>query len=231
ADNSGNAIGTPMARWKDLSPTGTVNNLSVVGSITLQPGDPQHNFNPWVTGFSNSNYFNGYDTALFKDYNTSGYSYSPLTIFGAARPTSAVKGLITGIDNESTNGGEPGFGIESSLYPSMYRYSNFISQTASGTSLQATLNRSSVFLYQPPYNSSHSGAGNLILGFNGNQNTVAGVSAAGSVVGPWLKIGYEGWTYGAFSGDIQEVVWYKSTLSATDINKVHSYLAIKYGVT
>jgi hypothetical protein len=235
ADNSGNTIGAAMTKWKDLSPNGSTNDLNtVVGSFTLQPGNAAHNFNPWTTGYSSSNYFYGSNNSQVAiDYTTNGgiYAFSPLTIFATARPTSAAMGCITGIDNDVSYAAEPGMGVDASRFPYFYRYGNNINTSATGAAMQSTLNKSSVFLYQPPYNASNTGTGTLTFGLDGNQSAIAGQNAASSLTGQHLGIGYSGFQLGAFTGDVQEVVWYKSTLSAADISRVQSYMAIKYGVT
>jgi len=234
ADNAGVTPGNMMTGWADVSPY--FNTIAAVGAMTLQAGDASHNFNPYTTGYSSSKYFSGSDVNIASDYNTNGvgYIYSPLTVFGAARATSTGMGAITGIDNDATYAAEPGFGINAVSainYPYIYRFGNGMNQTASNAIMKATLNQSSVYLYQPPYSATNSGTGNLLLGIDGNQQTIAGQSAASSLAGKNLQIGYSAWQLGVFPGDIQEVVWYKSTLSATEINRVNSYLALKYGTT
>lgn len=227
--------GVSATAWTDASLSGL--NLTAIGAPTVTAGDATHNFNTWTTGYSSSKYYS-YTGSNYSVFGGSAGSTgvgtpinTPLTVFGVARATSAAAGEITGIDNDATYGAEPGFGVQvsgSSLYPYTYRFTNGITQTAS-TGPTVTLGQASVYTYQPPPGTS--GTGNLIMGLNGTQTTISGVSATSSVVGSSLKIGYDGWNLGAFSGDIQEVVWFKSTLSASDISKVETYLALKSGTT
>ncbi|MCQ4142454.1 hypothetical protein [Chryseobacterium sp. EO14] len=231
SDASGTTPGSSMSKWADVSPY--QNDILTVGSMILQPGNAAHNFQPWTTNYSSSNYFSVSDTYLAPAGSS---IFSPLTIFGAARVTSASgESLLTGIDNETNNGIDPGFGLQPSSsvnYPFMWRFSNGILQRATNANMAATLSQSSVYLYQPPYNVSNSGTGNLLFGIDGFQQTFTGQNAASSLWGSYLKIGYNNYgTLNAFLGDIQEVIWYKSSLSPSEIAKVNSYLAIKYGTT
>lgn len=229
--------GATPASWADASGNGI--NLSVQsGAVTVNAGDANHNFNSWTTGYSSSNYYNYIDPAasntdlevnpVFGNYNTSSYLYTPITVFGIARPTSTGNSPITGIDNESVNGAEPALAIKS-LHPQFYRFSNGIDQTA--TSLTATVNQTSIFCSQPYPGASGSAAGNLIIGLDGKDTVIAGQNGSSSVAGPYLKIGYSSFGFGAFQGDIQEVVWYKAALNTADMQKVETYFALKYGTT
>lgn len=219
--------------WLDASQD-TINlRTPANGLITVNPGDAQHNYHPWTTGYSTANYFN-YDhptNAVFGAYGdtTGNLRYTPLTVFGAARPTAASNGEITGIDNELTTGAEPGFGVAASgttVKPRFYRFSNGVNQLTSG--IEATLQETGVYMYQPP--AATTGTGDLTLGLNGVRETFT-VNARSSVAGPYLKIGYSSYALDVFRGDIQEVIWYKATLSASDVDQVETYFAIKYGTT
>lgn len=227
--------GATATAWADVS--GNNINLSTNGtaSLTVNAGDAAHNFNSWTTGYSATNYYlyTSNTNAVFGAYGDTagGYRYTSLTVFGAARAIRAANGAITGLDNDVSYGAEPGFGVQAGggqLNPRSYRYGN--GYNAIATSQDIALGQTSVYLYQPPTNAS-TGTGNLILGLNGTQSVTSGVSARSSVAGPHLNVGYDGWTFGAFPGDIQEVIWYKATLDASDISKVETYLALKYGTT
>ncbi|GHV24602.1 hypothetical protein FACS1894176_01280 [Bacteroidia bacterium] len=85
-----------------------------------------------------------------------------------------------------------------------------------------TVNKSSIFGWKIDTT--------LDMRLNGKSST----SSVGnpSVYGSHLTIGYGTYTNGAyFPGDIQEVIRYNAGLSATEIQKVESYLAVKYGIT
>lgn len=228
--------GATATAWTDVS--GNNINLSTNGSgaVTVNAGDAAHNFHSWTTGYSSANYYlyTSNTNALFGAYGDTagGYRYTPLTVFGAARATSAANGAITGLDNDVSYGAEPGFGVQASggtLNPRSYRFGNGYNTIAASQNIQ--LKQTSVYLYQPPPGNASAGTGNLIFGLNGTQSVTSGVSARSSVAGPHLNVGYDGFTFGAFPGDIQEVVWYKATLGTNDISKVETYLALKYGAT
>lgn len=228
--------GATTTAWTDVS--GNSLNLSASGTstLTVNAGDAAHNFNPWTSGYSTTRYYlyTSDTNAVFGVWGDTagGYRYTPLTVFGAARATTAGNGAITGLDNDVSYGAEPGFGVRVSggtLHPRSYRYGNLYDATAA--SLDIPLAQTSVYLYQPPPGGPSAGTGNLIFGLNGTQSLTTGVSARSSVAGPHLNIGYDAWAFGAFPGDIQEVIWYKATLGANDISKVETYLAFKYGTT
>ncbi|WP_299014383.1 leucine-rich repeat protein, partial [uncultured Polaribacter sp.] len=66
-------------------------------------------------------------------------------------------------------------------------------------------------------------AGNLVQGSDNNTATLTGFTSS------FLGIGFN--TTRAFQGDIAEVIVYNSTLTNAELDKIYSYLAIKYGLT
>lgn len=228
-------------QWIDAS----INKLDLTSTagVTTNPGDQQHNFNTWTTGYSATKYYNFLDpnysanynaqiNPVFGNYNNDGVSYMPLSIYGVARATGATNGQITGLDNEINTGHEPGLNANvngTGLSPNFYRFSNGINQTA--TSLLAKLNETSVYFAHPyPGDGTATGTDNLILGLNGSEATITGQNKRSSVAGPYLKIGFAN-GLGFFNGDIQEVIWYKNILNTLEKQKVDTYLALKYGTT
>lgn len=231
--------------WTDAS----INSIDLLSNVsgstgpTINNGDQKHNFNTWTNKYSNVNYFNdvtgtsdvfgvwndgGGTTSASTDYG-SGYYYMPLTVFSVARDTltSGGSGLITGIDNELANASEPGFGVYGAKQR-FYRFGN--GAAASGDN--APINASAVYSWRLPKAESTAPAGtaNLTMGLNGvYTNTL--VNRRSSVAGPYVKIGYSASDWGAFPGDIQEVVWFKDSLSNADLAKVETYLSLKYGTT
>ena len=230
--------------WTDAS----INSIDLLSNVagstgpTINNGDQKHNFNTWTNKYSNVNYFNdvtgtsdvfgvwadgGGTTSASTDYG-SGYYYMPLTVFGVARDTltSGGSGLITGIDNELANASEPGFGV----YGAMQRFYRF-GNGAAASGDNAPINASAVYSWRPPAGGSTSpGTANLTMGLNGAYtNTLVNIRS--SVAGPYVKIGYAAADWGAFPGDIQEVVWFKDSLSNADLEKVETYLSLKYGTT
>jgi len=228
-------------QWIDAS----INKLDLTSTngVTTNPGNQQHNFNTWTTGYSTTKYYNFLDpnystnynaqiNPVFGNFNNDGVSYMPLSIYGVARATGATNGQITGLDNEINTGHEPGLNANvngSGLSPNFYRFSNGINQTV--TSLLAKLNETSIYFAHPyPGDGTATGTDNLILGLNGSEATITGQNKRSSVAGPYLKIGFAN-GLGFFNGDIQEVIWYKNILNTLEKQKVDTYLALKYGTT
>jgi hypothetical protein len=226
--------------WKDAS----INNLDLTSTngTTVNSGNQVHNFHSWTTNYSNTKYYSytsdgspvfgkwndgGTTTTASGDYS-GGYYYMPLTVFGVARDTlpTGGNGLITGIDNDQGYAAEPGFGVYGGKQR-FYRYGN----GAAVSGVNASINASAVYMWRPPAGSSTAtGTDTLLLGLNGAYTT-AQINPRSSVAGPHLNIGTDNFAYGAFPGDIQEIIWYKDSLDYNDIQKVETYLALKYGTT
>ncbi len=227
------------SKWLDAS----INDIDLasVNGTTVNTGNQAHNFHNWTTDYSNTKYYSdtantsplfgtwgdgGITTTASGDYS-GGYYYMPLTVFGAARSTLASgSGLITGIDNDQGYAAEPGFGIYNGNQR-FYRYGNGAAVSGGGVSINA----SAVYMWRPPAGSSTAtGTDTLLMGLNGAYNK-AQINPRSSVAGPHINIGTDNFAYGAFPGDIQEVIWYKDSLGYSDIQKVETYLALKYGTT
>ncbi len=210
--------------------------------VEVNNGDIPHNFNKWTTSFSASSYYNyphpnypNDPNPVFGNYNTDlpdRYMYTPLSIFGAARVTNAAdgSGQITGIDNEWDNGGEPGLGVNVN-HPWTVRFSYGGINNYANT-ITSTENQTGVYSYILPAGPKDAtGTADLIMALDGRDTTIAGVNPVGSVAGPYIKIGNSDYAFGPFPGDIQEVIWYKDSLSTLERQKVETYLALKYGST
>lgn len=230
--------------WKDASVNGlNLTNQSTTGDTMVMAGNQAHNFNTWTTNYSSSNYYNYIDSTaattnsevnpVFGNFNVNSYSYMPISIFGVARPTSSAVGSITGIDNESANAAEPGLTVypeAGGVSPRFYRFGNGVDNIA--TSKVNGLNETGVYFAHPyPGDGTATGTEDLIVGLNGSDTTIAGTNPRSSVAGPYLKIGYSAFGFNQFQGDIQEVIWYKNTLTAVQKGKVETYLALNYGTT
>lgn len=235
--------GVTNGGWTDASINGmNLINQSTTGDTVVRAGNQAHNFHNWTTGYSNNNYYNYIDTTIsntnleenkvFGNYNLDGLSYMPISIFGAARPTASANGLITGMDNELANGAEPALTVypaSGNVSPRFYRFSNGIDKIA--TTKIGGLNQTSIFYAHPYPGNSTSANGDLVVGLNGMDTVIANQSGRSSVAGPYLKIGYSSFGFGAFQGDIQEVIWYKTSLTDIEKQKVETYLSLKFGTT
>lgn len=209
--------------WIDNSING--NDIEAIGTMTISEGSVQHNFNPYYSGFSATDYFKD-DACSFAPSGV--YTQQSLSCFTAVTPNSSTtKGKITGIDNDNNYAGEPGFSLSPSGKPHFYKYwgtTNSLDHTNSVIVNQAAL-----------LNFIANDASKLMsVGLNNNYSTA---TWAGNTFGTWgsyLQIGNGTWDGngdGPFAGDIMEVIWYNRALNPSEQLRVNSYLAIKYGVT
>jgi large repetitive protein len=240
ADVPGAAVGSQVVAWPDNSPNSK--GIPAVGTLTVQAPDAAHNYHPYFTGFSATNYFFDANSPVSPNtdnsFNNATYigtqTQSDLAIFAVVRPTSANGyGRITGSDNEGpvTNyAAEPGV----SLYlgaPYFYKFSGvtftplYVGDTPVG--------QNSVLTWNAKNGTAASGAnsGTLTMGQNGIEQTFGNAGEFG-FNGTRMAIGNGEWNVTTpFPGDIQEIIWYRGSLSQTDRRKVQSYLALKYGTT
>ena len=220
ADNAGSGA------WKDHSPK--LNDVEKVGTLNLQTGDALHNFQPYYTGFSGSNYFRDATSSLNSN-NSIAQTVTNTTVFSVVRPNSAsASGRVVGIDNDAYFAAEPGFSLKNGK-PYFYKYSKAslgVDVVSRSHTNIATPNQNSVLSWN-----ANNASSNLSIGLNGNITSFT--NSGFGIVGQNLLLGYSaGWDNpGAFDGDIQEVIWYNSSLTAAEVQKINSYLAIKYGAT
>lgn len=216
-DRAGVAPGSNATSWADVSKTG--NPVESVGTRTLQQPDAAHNFQPYFTSFSSTSYFKDVNSSIAPQ-NT--LQATELTMFAVARINSATAdGRIMGIDDNDPNANDPGL----SVFDAAARFHRVSTSTInlSSTNL-AQVGRTSVF-------SAYTSGTTAGVGVDGVYNTQA-ITAGGGMRGDILTVGYgTTTTAGALPGDLQEVIWYKRTLSATEIKQVESYLALKHGLT
>ncbi|MBP2619684.1 hypothetical protein [Chryseobacterium jejuense] len=217
--------------WKDHSVN--ADNIPNVGGVTLSPADRSHNFNPYTTGYTTSKFF--YNAASVLNPTNGELPNISHSIFSAVRPTTAGTGRITGIDDETTYGSQPGVSIANGK-PRHYEYLNVITST----DFSAAFNNGISNIFSAIANnsianggSSASSGGEKILGLNGTYETT---SFTGSnkfqLYGRNLRVGHAGWDApGAFPGDIMEILWFKRALTANEQSRINSYLAVKNGVT
>ena len=233
--NPGNAFSTSATgtySWYDWSGTNAVSEWAKTnGTLLLNAGDAQHNYNSFITGFTSSNYFQTQHTGINPDTanDTQTGVTMPFTMIASARATSATNGRIFGIDNDPTYAGDPSFSIYNNGTLSLYSWSSsYVNSTNSG--LSVTANQSFACYVVPPYKGG-TPSSNIAYGMNGETGSSTGTKAS-SVAGNYLNIGYGAWNLnGAFPGSIQEVVFYKRQLQTVDLNKVQTYQAIKEGIT
>lgn len=207
--------------WPDNSPY--YNDIEVAGAMSISTGNLAHNFNPYYSNFSATNYFLE-SSCSFAPAGV--YTQQSLSAFSAVTPsTASTGGRITGTDNDLLYSAEPYLALTAAGNPRYYKYwggTNALNNTGSVVASQSAL--------------AHFVANNtskqVDVGLNGALTTA---TWAGNTFGTWgsyLQIGYGNWDLaGAFPGDIMEIIWYNRALTATEQLRVNSYLAIKNGVT
>ncbi len=218
ADVAGCAPGDACVDWDDLS--ANENPIETIGAMTLQAADEDHNFYPFFSDFSTTNYF--------KDMNSSFATPWPpidvteISVFAVARANSlTADGRITGMDNDDNLAAEPGLSIFDGS-PAFYRFSSGPGRVT--LSDDVAVNALAIF-------GARTAGTQLTLGLDGKY-TASALTAGGGFAGDIFNIGYGTWDIsGPFPGDIQEVIWYRTDVSNTERQRIESYLALKYGIT
>lgn len=209
------------------------NPIEVVGTPVLTAANAAHNYYPYYTGFSTSNYFRDAAPSFTPSDNSYGtYTRTSYSVFSAARSTAAQgtgSGRIVGIDNDDFYAAEPGFSINNGN-PYFYK---FYETTGSNTYTADVVSGQSAVLGYVANQSANAGNGTMQIALDGRAESFNW--SAGNyfhVLGQRLFLGYGTWNLsGAFPGDIMEVAWYKRALTVNEQSRVNSYLAIKNGVT
>mgnify|MGYP001169058868 FL=1 len=223
--------------WKDNS--GASNNVEVrvTGSAApwaLSEADAAHNFHPYTTGYQNNRLFHDTDASFVEE----GDNVTPLTMIAVTRlvslPDTDSVARIMGLANSSLpEAAEPGLSVagDDSDYAGRLQLS-FESEFSAWPDY---LYSSPVPLAESVINFAVVGGSNntdVTLGYN---NTQAFSVADEPVVtrGDTVSIGY-GTRFAEsaqpFNGDIMEVIWYADELSENELQRVHSYLAVKHGI-
>ena len=218
--------------WPDMSGNG--NHLEAISDHhekwCVKKGDEAHNFQPYLTGFEHDRYFRNYDTDMVPDFTTE----SPLTIFAVTYSdyyASGDKGRITGLDSTSHYGGEPGLSLSGT------------GGAGAGELLLRAEKHSGygMNVYHPqPVELNGITASYAVIGGSDNRSVTLSVNGqthsatlheSSITRGDNIVVGYGTKDSGdAFSGDIMEVIWYNRELNAEELERVSSYLAMKYGV-
>ena len=217
SDASGITVGSSGPDWDDVSPL--KNPVETVGTRTLQAADASHNYQPFFNSFTNANHFKDVSSSLAPQ---SAFVATEVTMFGVARINSTTNdGRIVGIDDVNNNGNDPGLSVFDAS-ADFHRTSTSAVNTASP--VDAVVNRSGIF-------SAYTSTTTLGMGMDGVYNTSA-ITSGGGMTGDILMVGYgSGTINGQLPGDLQEVIWYKRSLSTTEIKQVESYLSLKHGIT
>jgi hypothetical protein len=217
SDAAGVAPGSNAPAWNDISRI--KNPVETIGTRTLQQPDAAHNFQPYFNNFSTTNHFKDVNSSLAPENS---FLATEVTMFGVARINSTTSdGRIVGMDDVDLLANDPGLSV---FHASARFHRTTTSATALSSTTLATQNRSSMF-------STYTAGTTVGAGVDGTYNTAA-ITSGGGITGDVLVVGNgTGTISGALPGDLQEVIWYRQTLNATEIKQVETYLAIKHGIT
>ncbi|AFK04145.1 hypothetical protein Emtol_3012 [Emticicia oligotrophica DSM 17448] len=232
--DDGTALSGTVTQWKDNSPKpNPIEVGGTAGTVTKFAPNAAHNFQPYFSNFSDISYF--YDVASSINPNTNTGTRDGLntsyTTFAAVTPfVSATNGGLFGLDDETTLGAEPGFFLGGSVseFGGNYNVRFFcFSCGATNRGTSAKIKKEGTVL---SWTLDHT-LNDLKIGLNGlsQQFTVPDIGLVGNkfVIG---RNSYGAWS-GAAKADIQEIIWFNRTLSTTEVQRVESYLATKYGAT
>ena len=192
--------GAIATAWKDHSYN--ADDIPAVGTMVLSPADRNHNFHPFTSDYSTSNYFENTSSALNPDYTSAGAAPpTNYSIFTAIRPTSVAAGRIVGLDDD-LNAAEPGLATTSAGLPNLYEYYNVTTDVDFSSSF--VNNASNVFSATANNTAgqgdgtSTSAGGETRLGLNGTYEVTPITNASNrfQIIGERLRIGYAGWTNG-----------------------------------
>ncbi len=232
----GVADGAPVNGWVDQSGN-RVNNASGIGELSVptfsNTGTGLINFNPSLT-FTNTNGLN-----YGNDYITTANANGGVHLFSAVKPASNVRGYPFIFDFGGFAGDSYGFGYSNSRI-FMNTPEPF---SARLVAMANPLNSTDAVICDFDVNFNPSGG--LYINTNGLQNAslaVANIADLSNVQisdqhtagrGP-MTIGRQSKADGftsdrAFLGQMGEFIHYNRNLSATEIQRVRSYLALKYG--
>ncbi|WP_370216232.1 hypothetical protein [Thalassolituus sp.] len=222
------AAGNIADAWDDQS--GNNRDIDAVGSWSLTGANAAHNFHPFTTGYTSSRHFRNNNT----DIVPSGERETPLSIFTVTYTDSYVSGnsgRITGLDSTLDFAGEPGYSLEGSGNSGAGRFL-LRPEKSSYTDINVR--------YPAPVPLSQSVLGYATIGGAQNRTFTLGLNGAEYVYnsqdasvtrGDNLLVGYGRKDSGdAFQGDIMEVIWFTRAVSATERQRINSYLAVKYGI-
>jgi energy-converting hydrogenase Eha subunit F len=214
--------GTNVSQWNNLANTSMTTQASIAASTDIVYGNNDFNYNPSLT-------FTG----------TSAKRLSGVFATPSANPALMFAVVKKTVSPNNTNGnpyslgadGAPGIGYVASGATGTFGIDY------SGNTCAATANVMSIpGIVRADYNSTINTTG-AATSFNGLLSTPAcGVNVLAAADGNF-EIG--GRTFGGnsaniFSGQIAEIIHYDAdalTGGAADINKIESYLAVKYGLT
>ncbi|MEC7547596.1 MAG: hypothetical protein VYB48_11760 [Pseudomonadota bacterium] len=224
--------------WKDHSPNANDVEAVVEGSASdwaLSPADAEHNFHPYTTGYSNERLFHDNDAS----FTSSSEEVTPATMIAITRmtalPDTDSVARVMGVSNNILwyQGNEPGMSVTGSDndYPGRLQ----LRLTTDGSIIPDYLYTSEIPLGQTALNTAMIGGTNnteVQVGIN-DEFSFSQIDDPALTGGNRFSLGY-GTYYDAavpFNGDIMEVLWFTEALSDEELRRVHSYLAVKHGIS
>lgn len=220
ANGSITAPGNQVSEWADQSGAAITTQASATASADVLLNAATANFNPAVQ-------FNGMADKSLKGSAAFDWDASPLSIFIVAKnegsttpvaglfstktgygPTNAGPGIVWGGGRYNLDGSGCGTAVTSTLI-NQYRVVRGVYLTGDNT-----LGGSSWL------DGALQGTGANCANSGGADFEIGGRSQGGGSLSNRI-----------FSGEISEVIVYRTNLSATNVQRVESYLAVKYGIT
>lgn len=206
------------------------------GTITLSGGDNTSNFNPYYVfpngGGGTGAHFTGDLTTIAAG------AYSPAnlgrvhTTFAAGAKSGNIDGTYNHIFRFASIPGSTathlfGLGTSGTNQPRLHYISGYnTTLNFDQSSVTVPLNTMSLYGAQLKTATYTPGNNSKVLRYNGTDAVIS--DGATADMNNNLQIG--GDTYG-FAGNIPEVIYYNQSLSDSDVQKVNTYMAIKYGIT
>lgn len=217
-----------VTQWSSSSSTSV--NLTPSGTAYIPYNDQTSytntwNFNPTVSYDGTNNYLRNTTTSYLNPAGSVHY----ITVARLSSLTNAYRNLF------AIAGNDDGFFLavnSNTVYPMPQIGGNF-NYPAAGPSSTNTLGIYSAILPKTTAQGSQRGFNNGIGKVYTSPYPITGASYILPTTGAYL--GADGTTGDNFQGDIAEVILYQNAsggdLSDADLRKIHSYLAIKYGIT
>ncbi len=209
--------GSPITTWGDFSGNAYHATQAGTGDYATLSSEV-HNFNPAVY-FTNGD--NGYFEANLDEIK--GSSYNLIAVVERDNSNSDNYLLGTSCSGCTANQGLH-FGYQTNTAARLSHYGNNLNVTVNAFDSPET----SVALLRGELNTASGKTvyelrdGTAVSNTDANTATVAGITGH-------VGKGFAGSR--GFEGYVSEIVAFSSTLSATDLSKIYSYLAIKYGFT
>ena len=227
ADNGVTTSGTTVTQWQEFSGAGVTGNFTVqplTGTATIQSGPTfipaGINFNPYLSFNGTNNSLSSINSFL----GTSLVSNSNVTVFQVLNLKGGVVWLKWETDFTGTNAR---LGFENSAGKLRFDFPKAVPATAGqNVGITSILNKHTLSTAYVNVNTS-------VNRLNGADDRVMAIPGPGNFAAATTKLvlGNEVLLNLPCQIDLAEVIIYSNSLSTSEINKIESYLAVKYGFT